>query len=162
MTHYPVMFTFRDAVSGNGFLAGVTLYGRGLMTHEDGLWWVYGVRPGAIADCGQTPGEAFAKFRSRYTGVLFDIAAESLTFESFRHDVERFYYQPDHEEEQRWESAFLALREGHVIPEKFFAELPRENPEGRPTQIAIARLDEMKRFRPTDNVPDKYVMAAAA
>jgi hypothetical protein len=164
MTNYPVMFTFRDAVSGNGFLAGVTLSGRGLMVNEDDRWWVYGVRPGAIAECGQTPLEAFAKFRNRYKNVLFDIAAESNTFHSFRRDVEQFYYQPDAEEEKRWEEAFLALREGKLILEKPFCDLPRENPENRPSQITIARLDEIKRFRftPTDNIPDKYVMAAAA
>lgn len=162
MTNYAVMFTFRDAVSGNGFLAGITLSGRGLMAEEDGLWWVYGVRPGAIAECGKTPFEAFAHFRNRYTGVLFDIAAESNTFHVFRREVERFYYQPDPGEEKRWEEAFLALREGKVIPEKPFCDLPHENPEDRPSQITIARLDEMKRFTPSDNVPDKYVMAAAA
>ncbi len=46
MPDYPVMFTVRDTVSGNGFLAGITLTGRALMTREaDGKWWVYGVRP---------------------------------------------------------------------------------------------------------------------
>ena len=50
MASYPVMFTLRDTVSGNGFLAGITLTGRALMKREDDeKWWIYGVRPAAIA-----------------------------------------------------------------------------------------------------------------
>ena len=76
MTNYPVMFTFRDAVSGNGFLSGVTLGGRALIVHEpeDQAWRIYGVRPAPIAESGNTPLEAFANFRNAYKNVLFDFA----------------------------------------------------------------------------------------
>ncbi len=47
INHHPMMFIFRDTISGNGFLAGITLSGRALMMEEDGKWWMYGVRPGA-------------------------------------------------------------------------------------------------------------------
>src|SRR5688572_16709357 len=109
LMHYPVIFTLRDAISGNGFLAGVTLSGRALMVQEDGAWWTYGVRPGAMAERGSTPEESFLRFRNAYKTVLFDMAEESSTFESFKEEVERSYHQADQEEERRWQEAFQAI-----------------------------------------------------
>jgi|SRR5271154_4637560 len=157
MTRYPVMFALRDAVSGNDFFAGVTLSGRALMTKEaDGKWWMYGVRPAAIAESGTTPEETFLRFRNAYKNLLFDLAEEAVNFDFFKHSVEQFYSQPDKEEEAAWLGAFNALRSGKAIPdEPFFAQLPKEDPEKRPTQITVERLDqEHTRYSPTDNVPD--------
>jgi len=155
------MFTFRDAISGNGFLAGVTLSGRALMAHEDGDWWIYGVRPGAIAEFGATPQEAFARFRNTYKTVLFDTAEEFTDFDSFKREVERFYHEPDKNEENRWMEAFQDLRSGKLQPEPPFSSLPKEAPENRPTQITVERLDSAgARFTPADNIPDIFARAA--
>jgi predicted RNase H-like HicB family nuclease len=157
MSHYPVMFTLRDTVSGNGFLSGITLSGRALVLREDdGKWWMYGVRPGAIAESGATPEEAFLRFRNAYKNLLFDFAEDSHSYEVFRHNVEQFYAQPDHEEESRWSDALNALRSGQVVPDDpFFAQLPKEDPEKRPTHITVERLDKQNAlYAPTDNVPD--------
>jgi hypothetical protein len=162
MPDYPVMFTVRDTVSGNGFLAGVTLSGRALMVYEDDKWWVYGVRPGAIAGSGKTPQEAFHDFRERYKMLLFDYATEVEDFGSFKKDVESFYGQPDTEEEARWTAAFQAIRDGNIVVEAPFTDLPKENPQKRPTGISIIPLHEVKRFSATDNIPDSYTFAAAA
>jgi len=164
MPEYPVMFTVRDTVSGNQFLAGVTLTGRAVMCNEDGKWWVFGVRPSAIAESGTTPEEAFLRFRNKYRNVLFDFAEGYGTFEKFRESVEGFYHQPDQAEETRWMKAYEALRSGEVKPEApFFADLPKEDPERRPTQISVERLDKANaRYTPTDNVADYFVMAQAA
>lgn len=161
MPHYPLMFTFRDAISGNGFLAGVTLSGRALMVHEDDAWWIYGVRPGALSETGQTPQEAFLRFRNTYKMVLFDMAEGFGDFESFKNEVERFYHEPDNEEERRWTEAFQDLRSGKVKPEPPFSSLPQEAPEKRPTQITIERLNASgSRFTAADNIPDIYAQAA--
>jgi hypothetical protein len=153
------MFTFRDAVSGEGFLAGITLSGRSLMVDEDGKWWMYGVRPGALAEVGDTPQETFSAFRNRYKEVLFDIASECKDFEAFKREVERFFYEPDPEEERRWEDAVACIRSGNLVPPPAFSGLPREEPETRPSQIAVERLDgTSRRFKPTDNVPDTYLV----
>lgn len=164
MPDYPVMFTVRDTVSGNGFLAGVTLNGRAVMCFEDGKWWIFGVRPAPIAESGETPQEAFLRFRNSYKNVLFDFAESSEKYENFREAVESFYQQPDDEEEARWHTAFQALRSGQIKPEPpFFSTLPKEEPENRPTQISVERLDKTtSRYTPTDNVPDRFVMAKAA
>jgi predicted RNase H-like HicB family nuclease len=157
MTHYPVMFALRDGVSGNDFFAGVTLSGRALITkEEDGKWWMYGVRPAAIAESGTTPEEAFLRFRNAYKCLLFDLAEEAVNFDFFKQSVEQFYSQPDKEEAAAWLGAFNALRSGKAIPdEPFFAQLPKEDPERRPTQITVERLDsDNTRYSPVDNVPD--------
>jgi len=163
ITHHPLMFTFRDVISGDGFLAGVTLSGRALMVEEDGKWWMYGVRPGAIAESGETPQDTISRFRNGYKEVLFDIADEYRTYDGFRQEVERFFYEPDPEEERRWEDALAAIRasaEAHPPP---FSELPREAPERRPTQVTVERLDgQSKRFMPSDNVVDAYFVPEAA
>jgi hypothetical protein len=157
------MFTFRDAISGNGFLAGVTLSGRALIVHEDDAWWIYGVRPGAIAESGQTPQEAFLKFRNVYKTVLFDIAEESTDFDFLKKEIERFYHEPDDEEELRWTKAFQDIRLGNIQPEEPFASLPHEDPETRPTQISVERLDKKEaRFSASDNVPDIFAIPKAA
>lgn len=163
MEHYPLMFTFRDAVSGNGFLAGVTVSGRALIVKEgDKEWCVYGVRPAAIAETGTTPQEAYLRFRNRYRTVLFDISWESKDFETFKPEIERFYYAPDPDEEQRWEQAAFAMGAGELeLSEQFLCSLPLESPENRPSSIAITKLDENKRFQASDNVADTFVVAKA-
>jgi hypothetical protein len=163
INHHPLMFTFRDVISGDAFLAGITLCGRALILEEDGKWWMYGVRPAAIAESGYTPQEAFLRFRNTYKEVLFDIADEHRTFEALKQEVERFFYEPDPEEERRWEDAVIAIRSGNIIPPLPFSDLPREAPENRPTQITVGRLDgEHKRFMPSDNAPDMYFLPPEA
>jgi len=161
MALHPLMFTFRDAISGNGFLAGVTLSGRALMVYDDEGWWLNGVRPGGLAETGETPQETHLRFRNTYKAVLFDIAEEFGDFDGFKREVERFFYEPDDEEERRWTEAVQAARSGKVEPEPPFASLPKEPPESRPSQVSVERLDASKRFTPSDNIPDLYISAAA-
>lgn len=161
---YPLMFAFRDAVSGQGFLAGVTITGRALMVQEnDGTWWIYGVRPGAIAEGGKTTEDAYLKFRNTYKAVLFDLAAEAADYETFRREVEAFFYQSDIQEERRWEDAFRGLKTGEIKPEGPLSDLPRQDPQTRPAQISVIRLDDQQqRYVPSDNVPDTYFLSNAA
>lgn len=158
-TVYPLIFTYGDTVAGNGFLAGVIVTGTALITkEEDGKWWMYGVRPAALADRGQTPPECFSAFRERYKTVLFDIAEESDSFESFRAKVEQFFYEPDEQEERRWADAYLLIRSGQVVLEEPFSQLKKDSPESRPTSISVARLDKTNRFMATDNTLDTDVI----
>ena len=164
MHNHPLMFTFRDVITGDGFLAGITLSGRALMVMEDGEHWMYGVRPGAISETADSPQALLLRFRNRYKEVLFDIANECRTFELFKQEVERFFHEPDSEEERRWEDAVNKIRSENLAPPKELSHLPTESPETRPSQITVERLDGIanKRFMPTDNVPDTYVAPMAA
>src|SRR5688572_16408119 len=158
-TMYPLIFTYGDAIAGNGFLAGVIVTGTALSIKEEGgEWWMYGVRPAGLADRGQTPKEAFIAFRERYRTVLFDIAEESESFEDFRTKVEQFFYEPDEEEERRWAEAHHLLRSGKVVIEEPFSTLKKDSPDSRPTSISVARLDKNNRFMATDNTVDTYVI----
>jgi predicted RNase H-like HicB family nuclease len=154
------MCTFRDVISGDGFLAGVTVQGRIMAAKDDGEWWMDGVRPAGITEKGETLQEAFLHFRDRFKKVLFDIAEESLTFELFRTEVERFFYELDAEEEHRWSEAFKLIRTGKVVPEHPFSELPKAAPESRPSSITVEQLDVTKRFMASDNVPDAFMITA--
>ena len=158
---YPLMFTFRDTISGNGFMAGITLSGRLTAELEDGEWWMYGVRPSALSETGENPPVAFSKFRTRYEHVLFDLAEEAKDFESFRALVEAFYNEPNPEQETRWEEAFQLIRARGFEPEKPFSDLTKARPETRPTQISVERLDlANRRFMPSDNISDTYFIPA--
>lgn len=161
---HPIMLTLRDAVSGDGFLAGITVTGRALIRKEnDGKWWMYGVRPGGIAESGMTIEETFLRFRNRYKETLFDIAHENHQFDDFKTEVERFFYEADEEDERRWEDSLRAIRTNNVTPPEPFASLPRESPESKPAQITVERLDaEGKRFMASDNVRDTYSVPLAA
>ncbi|HEY4933909.1 MAG TPA: hypothetical protein VII23_20280 [Terriglobales bacterium] len=160
--HHPLIFTLRDTISGDGFLAGITLSGRALMVKEDdGKWWTYGVRPGALAESSTTPEESFARFRNRYKEVLFDTAHDCKKFADFKREVERFLNEADAEEEQRWNDALAAVRgcSGPLLEP--FSKLPRERPESSPVKVTVENLAAGgRKFKPSDNINDKLAKAA--
>ena len=118
MAEYPVMFTFQEVVSGNGFLAGINLCGRALICKEaDDKWWTYGVHPGGIAETGKSALESFAAFRNSYKNVLFDISEEAANFEAFEIEVRRFFGESASDAQDRWTAATQAIRTGQVTPE---------------------------------------------
>lgn len=164
LNEHPIMITLRDVISGDGFLAGITLSGRALMRYEDEAWWMYGVRPSAIAENGGTIEEAFARFRNRYKEVLFDFAQESRDFDQFKAAVEQFFYETDadSEDEHLWEESLKAIRSANCAAPEPFAKLPREAPESKPSQITVERLNRADaRFRPSDNITDTYSVPMA-
>lgn len=162
MSDYPVMFTVRDAISGNGFLAGVTMSGRVVMREEDGKWWVHGVRPGGITASGGTPMEAFTHFRQSYKNVLFDLSDGSNSYEEFNREVEALYFQTNEVEDECWEAAFKKMRSGGTPTEGFFSNLPKEAPETRPTVYTVVRLDQHAHYQASDNIPDYCSLPIAA
>jgi hypothetical protein len=148
--HYPFIFDFKQPISGNGFLAGVEISGgRGLMLQEDDQWWMYGVFPATLSECGQTANECFLRFMEELKTVLYDFAAETGSFEEFEYAVTAFLKQtsPD---EKRWLEAQQKLRSGTVKPaeENFIQSLPKESPDKRPQHFRITRLD-----KPIQNQP---------
>lgn len=168
LKQHPIMITLQDTVTGDGFLARITLSGRALMRQEDdGKWWMYGVRPAGIAASGNNIDEAFLRFRARYKDILFDIAQENRSFEDFEAEVERFFAEgdSDNEDEQSWEHALTAIRSGACqAPPAPFADLPRRSPEANPSFINVERVDvaaKGKRLMPSDNVPDTYAYSVS-
>jgi len=165
LKEHPIMLTLQDTISGNGFLARITMSGRTLMRREDDKWWMHGVRPAGITASGGNIEEAFLRFRNRYKEILFDIAQESHTFKDFASEVERFFNESDadNEDERQWECALAAIRSGASQPPTLFANLPRRSPETYPSFIKIERVDANAndvRLMPSDNVADSYAYSS--
>jgi len=162
LTNHPIMLTLQDSISGNGFLARITMSGRALMRQEEGRWWMYGVRPAGIAASGENIDEAFRHFRTSYKEILMDIAQESPTFDDFEAQVKRFFDEndADNEDEREWEASLAAIRRTapHEPPAPF-SNLPRRTPEKNPSFIKVERVDSEAKavhLTPSDNVADVY------
>lgn len=162
MAEYPLVFTYQDSVSGDGFLAGVEINGRGLMAQEDGKWWMLGVRPAALAASGETPDGAYLEFRNAYKAVLIDAAALASGFDAFKAEVERFFNERDEREERRWAEAGEAIQKKKVAVEAPFNAIKREAPGARPVRVKVERLDKQQRFTAAQNVLDSYALSAEA
>lgn len=108
----PLYFRFAHIVCGQGFLADVRLHGRATCTEEFGSTWIYGVNPGGLAETGEDLKWAYAGFRDRLAGVLFDLAEEAGSFEEFRRRARSFFEATDAESVSEWEQARQAIRDG--------------------------------------------------
>jgi hypothetical protein len=163
-TVYPVLFTLNEVVSGNGFVAGVHMQGRGSMVFEgDEGWWLYGVEPGGLAESGENAQEAYLKFVTDFKKVLFDIASDATTFDKFRKEVKRTLCQINEPEAERWDSAVRAIRAGKTpVNDPFMASLPKWKAEGD-CKVVVQRLDKANpRPTPKDNKPNILALPVAA
>ena len=157
MKHYPILFTFRNKISGNGFLAKVAVHGKSLAVEEEGGWWMYGVEPGDLAAGGATFNDAQAAFRKTFTAILFDIAEETEDFKSFKAEVAKFFRGVNQPTEQEWQAAVLEVRAGRITADAIsdgLPILPAESP--RSVEVKLLRF-----FKPKDNVLDPQMAVAA-
>lgn len=139
---YPLVFRFREPVEGKGFLAGVDICGRVLAVHEaDGSWWLYGVKPGAIAEGAESAEAALVRFVNALRLYLWSAAADAPAFAAFEGEVRRFFNQDDDVEVARWDAALAAIRSGKLVPEPPFDALERRTDEV-PCTLEVARLDD--------------------
>jgi hypothetical protein len=114
MTHFPLLFGFRDLVAGRGFLAGVAVSGRALLLDEDEGLWMYGVNPGGMAAGGANVGEVQRSFRETYRTILFDIAADAPSFDTFRQEVQAFFWETNEGILAEWNEAVQEVRAGTI------------------------------------------------
>jgi hypothetical protein len=142
VTIHPLFFQFQESVSGLAFNAAVSGTGRVLgVCEDDDAWWFYGVEPGGVAECGDTPKEAHLAFLESFRGVLLDIAQDAADFDAFRHEVREFFHSIDASDDARWVEASRALRQGSAEPSSDFPDLPRWRPEDTETAVEVVRLD---------------------
>jgi hypothetical protein len=118
---YPLVFSFRNLIAGNGYLAAVAMHGRvvlaeGIAAAEGGdqETWMYGVQPGDIAGGAQEKTVAFAAFKKNYGDVLQDIAAEATSFEEFKTKATEFFNEVNEPNLADWERALLNVRAGNL------------------------------------------------
>lgn len=155
MKTYPILYTFRELVSGDGFWAGVALHGRALAVQESECeWWAYGVNPGAIAAKGSTLNEAFAELQTSFRKYLHDCSKLFRDFDGFRTELERFYSQADDESLADWEEAVQAMRAGGMAP----AGLAKQPADRGPAGIDV---QEILRPKPLDGSPHETFGVAA-
>lgn len=157
MNHYPLLFTFRDKVVGEGFLASVAVHGRGLVVKESDGWWMYGVQPGDLSAGGATFMEAYSEFRKAFTAILFDIAEEAKDFKMFKTEVGRFFSGINRPTEKEWQAAVLDVRAGKVTAEALPKGLPKKSAESR-RFVAVKLLRVLK---PKNNVLESQMAVAA-
>jgi len=154
MMTYPILFSVRDPVVGKGFLAGVGLAGRALMRQEEEGYWIDGVFPGAVCAGGRSRDEALLKFRETYRMILYDCAAAAESFEDFKQEVERFFWEETPGEAEAWKKAAEELRRdksraGDWLPIKTKYDEP---------SIQVVLLD-CQNLEPAEN-PEEHVELA--
>lgn len=162
MSDHPLFFRFQELVYGRGFVAGVAGTGRALgVCEDDGAWWFYGVEPGGVAECGDTPKEAHLAFLGSFRGVLLDIAQDAVDFDAFRNAVREFFHAVDVSDDARWAEASRALRRGSAVLSNDFPNLPRWRPEDTATAVEVVQLDvTLAKPAPADNVMPALATAA--
>ena len=72
--NYPLFLRFTGTTLGRGFAAKVEFDGRLLAIQEPDGWWLHGVNPSAIADCGRSLEDANTNLRESLRGALAWIA----------------------------------------------------------------------------------------
>lgn len=157
MEHYPLLFTFRDKVSGNGFLVNIVIDGRVLASQEEDGWWMYGVQPGDLAAGGSTFAEAHCEFRKAFTTILFDIAEDAEDLKTFRADVHKFFKGINHPTEKEWQAAVCAVRAGRITADAICGGLQTKPADSRRS----VRVKLLKVFKTKDNILEPQMAMAA-
>jgi hypothetical protein len=156
MTSYPILFSVRDPVIGNGFVAGVAVKGRALMRKESEGYWVDGVFPGALCAGGVSRDEALLKFRESYRSVLYDLARGADSFAAFRAEVERFFWEETPGEADAWLRAASELRKD-AADARDWLRIRTAYPD---PEIHVVLLDQ-QHLEPRENPAQDVELAAA-
>ncbi len=82
-----------------------------------------GVEPGGMAASGRDRDAAFEAFRKTYTEILFDIAADSETFQDFKTAVEQFVHQTSPPTLDEWNEAVAVSAKLSIVD----TSVPRES-----------------------------------
>jgi hypothetical protein len=155
---FPLVFTFPELISGNGFVAKVEVHGRALLVDEgDGDLWIFGVQPGSVAGGGKDYSAACREFKKSYLSVLFDIASEAQTYDAFVAEVRSFFDAVNGPNGEQWTAALAEVRKGGVSLPGFGIV----KAESRPPRIEVAKL-EQRTMRPSLNQFDEVEIANAA
>jgi len=139
---YPIILRWEEFIPGKGYIAQVKATGRALLLdEEEGDWWLYGVQPGGMAECGETTAEAVYRFRDSLKVLLSDLAADASTFETFKAEVELYFNQVNDEQLGLWADAVRKVREHQRIDDEYVSGLPR-NSAATECLIHITKIDE--------------------
>ncbi len=162
MDRLPLLFTFKDRVYGDGFLAYIKAQGRALAERgpeEEGKVWITGVQPGGIAEGAESQPEACTKFKDTYKSVLFDIALEAKTFNTFKREVQNFFNEVCGPAEKEWWDAVEQVRKKGYT-EKGLHKKSAEETEIKITVKKVKSTPEYNTVDAEDRQPPELDLAA--
>ena len=131
---------------GRGFVGTIETAGRATLVREDDEFMMAGVEPGGMAASGRDRDAAFEAFRKTYTEILFDIAADSETFQDFKMAVEQFVHQTSPPALDEWNEAVAGLKWLSIVD----TSVPRESANNTGS-VAVTHAE----LSPTLNVISK-------
>jgi len=138
---YPLVFSFRDIIAGNGFVAIVAMDGRVVLAEEGAQdIWMFGVQPGGIAGGERQQALAFAEFKKSYLSVLFDVAAEALSFDEFKGKVTAFFSEINEPNLADWNRARAEVKNGTLSR----ADLAQVDADERSPSLTIEEMAPAK------------------
>ncbi len=139
MNELPILFDFKQAVPGRGFLAGVHLPGAALVREEHGKQWATGIHPMGVSAYGDSLRHAIAELKMAIGLALEDIAHEADDFASFEAEVQSLYEQQSVTLRGRFAEARMRVRTGQVDNEEDMRV--EENPVFKARVIALNEGD---------------------
>lgn len=154
---WPLLFRYRGPVLGKGYVAVVEFHGRLLARPDGNGVWLDGVNPGALALGAPTIQAARKELNSALTGVFVDFAEETDSFEAFKAQVERFFYDTDASSVDEWQACVAEVQSGRISSPGLLpvfkasspllvevtrksadAVTPQDNPEPEPVLASVA------------------------
>jgi hypothetical protein len=156
-TKYPLLFTYRDTLFGNGFVVEVqATNGRALCVREsDDEYWVYGINPGGMAAHGEDPDAAHSAFRKTFSHILVELAQGCNSFDEFQATVQTFFNETNEGYEAEWRKALRAVQSGEVSLEGI-PTVPANSP-----RTIVVSVKHVEKITPQDNSANvQYLLAA--
>lgn len=137
MKLYPLVFSFRDIIAGNGYVATVAMDGRVVLAEEEeNDVWMFGVQPGGIAGGDRQKETAFVSFKKGYLGVLFDFAGEAVSFDEFKGKVTSFFSEINEPNLADWEKSLADVRAKNLT----LPDLAKVNSDARSPSLFIEEV----------------------
>lgn len=147
---FPLLFTFRDTLFGNGFVVEVCASnGRVLCANEADGVWMYGVNPGGMSAHGVDAATARQEFNATFSRILKELAQETRSFDEFKQVVAEFFEDTNKGNEAEWSEAVQRVRAGQLQMNDL-ASVPAESPRSLSVEVKrrVSALDNEAELKP--------------
>ena len=167
MTRYPIVYTYREVIVGNGYVAAVETTGRCLMEdfgNED--VWVTGVRPSGFSAGADNQQSASEAFQREHRVALLDVVHDAPDFDSFQAMVHDFHAQKSEVGEMEWWEAVHQVRAGTITSDWLQKVSANTEPTLRVRCISLNDSEEREEYRaepsPSLNPDERQIGLLAA
>lgn len=166
MIRYPIVFTYRELIVGNGFVATVESTGRCLMEDfGDSDVWVSGVHPSGFSAGADNQQSASEAFQREHRVALLDMAHDAPDFDSFQTMVRDFHAQKSEIGELEWWEAVHQVRAGKITSDWLQKVSANTEPTLRVRCISLNESQERDEYRTDPNPslnPDEHQIGLLA